>query len=123
MLSSGGLSEVKQFALLKELNNNKKLDPTKKIDGQDIGTFLKDKSRFDKYGQGSLRDDLNKSINGASSSTMAASSALAAAGGLASGATVKDDAGILGEAARPLMRLNCFKSPSKKRLGHWMLAP
>ena len=103
MLGSGGLSEAKKFALLKALNDTKKFDPTKLkngVDGQNIGAFLADKNRFDRYGQGTLRDDLNKSANGASSATMAASAALAAGGGMTSGATVKDEAGILGEVGK-----------------------
>lgn len=118
MLGSGGLSEAKQFALLKELNNNKRLDPTKKIDGQDIGAFLKDESRFDKYGQKGLRDDLNKSVNGASSSTMTALAALAAAGGPTSEAAktveVKDDAGILGEAGKTVNALELLQKSIEK---------
>jgi hypothetical protein len=124
MLGSGGLSEAKKFALLKELNNNKKFDPTKLtvdpiknqkgIDGQDINTFLRDKNRFDKYQQGSLRDDLNKSANGASSTTMAASSALAAGGGLESGATVKDEAGLLGEVGATVDALELLRKSIEK---------
>lgn len=116
MLGSGGLSEAKRFALLKELNNNKKFDPTKTktVDGQDINTFLQDKNRFDKYQQGNLRDDLNNSANGASSSTMAASAALAAGGGLESGATVKDEAGLLGEVGATVDALELLRKSIEK---------
>lgn len=82
MLGSGGLSEAKKFALLKELNNNHKFDPTKikSVDGQSTNAFLQDKNRFGKYGQENLRDDLNMSASGASSTTVAAATALAAQG-------------------------------------------
>jgi hypothetical protein len=118
MLSSGGLSEAKKFALLKAINDNKKFDPTKidKIDSKtpNINAFLQDKNRFDKYGQGSLRDDLNKSTNGASSATMTASAALAAGGGLTSGATVRDDVGLLGEVGATVDALELLRKSIEK---------
>ncbi len=67
LLHSGGISESKKFALLKNLLDNKKFDPEKikDVDGVDIHTFLQDKNRFNTHKQGVLRDDLHKSITGA----------------------------------------------------------
>ena len=71
LLHSGGISESKKFALLRNLHDNKKFDPEKikDVDGVDIHTFLQDKNRFDTYKQGVLRDDLHKSITGAPADT------------------------------------------------------
>ena len=67
LLHSGGISESRKFALLRNLHDNKKFDPTKieDVDGVDINTFLQDKNRFAAYKQEALRDDLHKSITGA----------------------------------------------------------